>query len=99
VSGFWGRQRQLAQGDVRLRAETEFVRWREASARVVETLRSSGGLTPAGLAFISGMAKTLDTWRDEHVLPEAEFVARHQAERHLADWRSENGPISGVAPG
>ena len=99
VSGFWRRQRQLAHGDVRLRAETEFFRWREASARVVETLRSSGRLTPAGVAFISGMAKTLDTWRDEHVLPEAESIARHQAEQHLAGWQSENGPVSGVARG
>jgi uncharacterized protein len=99
VSGFWGRQRRLAHGDVRLRAETEFFLWREASARVVETLRSSGRLTPAGLAFISGMAKTLGTWRDERVLPEAESMARRQAEQHLADWQSENGPVSGVAPG
>lgn len=90
VSGFWRRQRPLSHGDIRLRAETEFARWREATAQVVETLRASGRLTRAGLAFVDGMAETVDTWRSERILPAAESLARRQAEQHLADWQSGN---------
>jgi HEXXH motif-containing protein len=93
VSGFWRRQRQVAHGGVRVRADTEFARWSQGTARAVQTLHASGQLTPAGLDFIDGMAKTLDTWRDERVLPEAEAIAREQAARHLADWQAGNGPI------
>jgi uncharacterized protein len=92
VSGFWRRQRQLVRGEIRLRAETEFARWREATASAIQTLRSSGRLTSAGLRFVEGMAKTADGWRDERVLPEAQSMARQQAHRHLTDWQAENGP-------
>jgi HEXXH motif-containing protein len=93
VSGFWRRQCRLAPGKVRLRAETEFLRWREAARRVVSTLQSSGHLTATGLDFVNGMAKTLDTWREEHVSPEAESLARRRAAKHLADWEAANGPV------
>jgi HEXXH motif-containing protein len=98
VSGFWRRQRELSQGGIRLRAETEFARWREATARVVGTLQASGRLTRAGLAFVDGMAETVATWREEHVLPAAQSLARQQAERHLADWQSGNAPPPGLSP-
>lgn len=94
VSGFWRRQRQFAPGKVGLRAETEFLRWREAAGRVVDTLQSSGRLTPTGVDFADGMTKTLDSWREERVSPEAEFLARRRAEKHLADWEAANGPVS-----
>jgi HEXXH motif-containing protein len=93
VSGFWRRQRQLADDTIRLRADTEFARWRAAAAHVVETLRSSGRLTPAGLEFIQGMSQTLDAWQDEPISAEARTVARLEADMHLARWQSENGPL------
>lgn len=93
VSGFWRRQRRLADGALLLRAETEFARWRGAAAGVVNTLRSSGRLTPAGQDFAEGMAQTLDTWRAEPVGADALALARHEAELHLARWQLDNGPL------
>jgi len=93
VSAFWRRQRRSVDGALGLRAETEFARWRAATTQVVETLRSSGRLTPAGLMFTDGMAKTLESWRNEHVSPQAEAAARHLAELHLAGWQSGHGAL------
>jgi uncharacterized protein len=93
VSGFWRRQRRLAEGSLLLRAETEFARWRAAAAGVVRTLRSSGRLTPAGLDFVQGMARTLDAWQAEPVGAEALALAHREAEVHLARWQSDNGPL------
>jgi HEXXH motif-containing protein len=91
VSGFWRRQRQLAGGQHR--ADTEFARWRAATAMVVRTLRLSGRLTSAGLDFISGMARTLDAWQNEPVSVSAEDEARRAAESHLARWQSAHWPL------
>jgi uncharacterized protein len=88
VSGFWRRQRKLAASPQR--ADLEFARWRAATTVAVQTLRSSEGLTPAGLEFVSGMARTLDAWREEPVPAEATALARHAAESHLARWQSAN---------
>jgi uncharacterized protein len=91
VSGFWRRQRRFAGGP--LEPEAEFARWREAAAGAVETLRSSGQLTPAGLDFVSGMAGTLAAWREEPVPAHAQNEARRAAEAHRARWQSVNGPL------
>jgi uncharacterized protein len=93
VSGFWRRQRQLADGARRLRADMEFARWRAGAARAVETLRSSGRLEPAGLAFVDGMRNTLAIWQDEPVAPEAQARARHEAELHVARWQASYGSL------
>jgi len=93
VSGFWRRQRRLEEGAAGIRAHAEFARWRAGAALVVETLRSSGHLTPAGLDFVHGMARTLRTWQDEPVPEEALALAREEADDHLARWRSKNGPV------
>jgi uncharacterized protein len=91
VSGFWRRQRQHA--GIGRRADAEYARWRAAAAMVVQTLRSSGRLTPEGLDFVSGMARTLGPWQDEPVQPKAQDQARRAAESHLAYWQSVNGPL------
>lgn len=93
VSAFWRRQRQRANDALRLRADTEFARWREATGRAIETLQLSGLLTPSGVDFVRGMARTLDTWRDEPVSPEALDLARNEAAEHLARWQLANGPL------
>jgi uncharacterized protein len=93
VSGFWRRQRELTDGVRQLRADREFARWRAAAARAVETLRSSGRLTPDGLTFVQGMKRTLTAWLDEPVSAEADAQARHDAELHLARWQASHGPV------
>jgi HEXXH motif-containing protein len=95
VSGFWRQQRHLETGTAAVRANAEFARWRAAAAGVVETLRASGHLTPAGRDFVHGMAQTLWAWQDEWVPEEARALARWEAGQHLARWQSKNGPIPG----
>jgi uncharacterized protein len=91
VSGFWQRQRRVATG--RREADVEFARWREATAGAVQTLLSSGRLTPRGTDFVDGMAVTLAVWREEHVSAQALQQARSASEAHLARWQSANGPL------
>ena len=89
VTGFWRRQRLLPSG--RRHADAEYARWRTATTRSTETLRSSGHLTPAGLDFVTAMAGTLAAWGTETVPPHAQAEARHTAESHRARWQSVNG--------
>ena len=89
VTGFWRRQRQLGGGQ--RRADVLFARWRAAVALGIETLRSSGRLTPAGLDFVSGMSRTLATWQNDPVSAQAQAEARHAADTHRARWQSANG--------
>jgi HEXXH motif-containing protein len=91
VSGFWRRQRTLP-GDDGL-ADVEYARWRVAATRTVETIRSSGRLTSAGLEFTGGMARTLGAWCDEPLPEHAEAVARREADSHMSRWQSAYGPI------
>ncbi len=91
VAGFWRRQRLLAGG--RRHADAEYARWRTAVRRSTETLRSSGGLTAAGLDFVSGMADTLDAWRSESVPAHAQAEAQRTAESHRTRWQSAHGRL------
>jgi HEXXH motif-containing protein len=93
VSGFWRRQRHLEHGDAGIRAHADFARWHAAAARVADALRSSGCLTPAGLEFVKGMARTLSTWKAEPVPEKARALAQSGAEQHRLRWQSVNGPI------
>ena len=92
VTGFWRRQRRLPGNQVQ--AEAEYSRWRAATAHAVETLRSSGRLTHAGLEFADAMARTLGGWLNEPVSAQAVTAARQAAEAHLARWQSQHGPAS-----
>jgi uncharacterized protein len=92
VSGFWRRQRDTApEPQVRLRAESEFARWRDGAAQVARTLLGSGQLTEEGKHFVAEMARVLTTWQRESVAGEALAVARGKADRHLAQWHADNG--------
>jgi uncharacterized protein len=92
VSSFWRTQRHYVADDVRLRADTEFARWRTAAMLVVDTLLASRRLTPAGEVFVGEMAKTLLPWQAEDVLESALQRAQADAAAHLADWQLANGP-------
>lgn len=93
VSGFWRQQRRPTAGAERLRADREFARWRESSAQVVETLTSSGRLTPAGAAFVKGMRETLKGWQKEPVSAHARALARRESELHLTRWQAKYGSL------
>lgn len=94
VSGFWRRVRHIAEDDrMRRHADTEFVRWRMASARVVHTLLASGLLTPAGQDFVAEMERVLVAWLRDPAPTEAIALAHREAELHLARWQADNGPV------
>ncbi|HUN30593.1 MAG TPA: HEXXH motif domain-containing protein [Trebonia sp.] len=98
VSDFWRRQRQVAPEEaIRLRADTEFARWRDGAALAVDTLLASGQLTAAGLSFLGEMARVLGAWRGEQVAPEALAIAQGRAEQHLRQWHADNGHGGTVA--
>jgi uncharacterized protein len=92
VSGFWRRQRRVTEKpEVRQRAHTQFARWRDGAAAVVETLLDSGQLTENGKVFVEAMAGVLNAWRREPVPDDAIAVARRKSDRHLAQWQADNG--------
>lgn len=91
VSRFWRAHAHVAHGEARLRAATEFARWRSGVALVVGTLLASGRLTPAGEVFVRGIARTLSSWRDEPVPAAARARADRQATAHRTRWRLDNG--------
>jgi uncharacterized protein len=91
ISAYWRRQRHAAEGKARLRADTEFARWRAASAEVADTLYASGRLTQAGQHFVERMRLTLSGWQHEPVLPAAQAAALRTAELHKAQWELDNG--------
>jgi uncharacterized protein len=103
VSGFWRRQREYdadhydGERAGPGRADTEYVRWRTAAAQGAQALLASGRLTPAGVEFVSEMARTLDPWQQEPVQAQAQDQARHMAESHLARWQSVYGRASGTS--
>jgi HEXXH motif-containing protein len=89
VAGFWRRQRQFPSGH--RQGDAEYARWRTATARSTETLRSSGRLTSAGEDFVHGMASTLAAWEDDPVPASAQAHARRASDEHLARWQSAHG--------
>jgi uncharacterized protein len=93
VSGFWWRQRQVAEGSAAIRAHAEFTQWRAAAARVARTLLSCGRLTPPGMRFVRGMESTLNGWESEPVPEAARALALHRAGEHLRRWQEANGPV------
>ena len=92
VTEFWRRQRQLAAGAARLKAESEFALWRAGTARVMDTLLSSGGLTWAGTAFVRRMSETASAWAGEPVSTAAKATALRESRRHLDRWELEERP-------
>jgi uncharacterized protein len=66
VAEFW-RVRYQAGGQHAAAAADRFARWRAATAESIETLASSGSLTPMGQRFADGMRATVTPWLDEQV--------------------------------
>ncbi|HXC81149.1 MAG TPA: HEXXH motif domain-containing protein [Trebonia sp.] len=94
VTGFWRRQRAAdAVGDADAVADTEFARWREATAVGCGTLLASGQLTRDGERFVATMSATLRRWLDEPVPGPARRLATAENERHRARWEDRHGPV------
>ncbi|HXL89299.1 MAG TPA: HEXXH motif domain-containing protein [Streptosporangiaceae bacterium] len=97
VTSFWHRQRAASEEgtsrDAELLADSEFARWRSATAGVTEVLLTSGGLTSHGERFARGMAAALRACLREPVPDAAQRVAAAERDRHLARWQSAHGPI------
>jgi len=92
VSGFWREQSRVApEGPVSERAQAEFARWRDGAALAVDTLLNSEQLTPRGQDFAGEMAHVLAAWQHEPVRHHALTLAQRNAQRHLAQWRADNG--------
>ena len=75
VAEFW-RARYLADGPDAAAAASHFARWRAATAESIETLASSGSLTPMGQWFADGMRATVAPWLDVQVPVSAVPVPR-----------------------
>lgn len=75
VADFW-RVRYLAGGPHAATAGGHFARWRTATAESIETLGSSGSLTPMGQRFADGMRDTVLPWLDVRVPAAANSVPR-----------------------
>ncbi|MEV8596915.1 HEXXH motif domain-containing protein [Streptomyces sp. NPDC052012] len=108
VAGFW--RDRLAEPEHAETAAYHFALRRTQSRLVVRTLLTSGRLTPAGHALVSGLARTLDAWLREPVDPAALTRARTAAALHRTEWRLRNvappagagdpapgGPLAGTA--
>jgi uncharacterized protein len=86
VTDFWRRQRQAPDADGL--AEARFTRWREQTARSIETIATSPALTPAGVRFAASMGATIEPWLKEPVSAAAVSAAHESAAGHLAAFES-----------
>ncbi|MBX6381772.1 MAG: FxsB family radical SAM/SPASM domain protein [Microbispora sp.] len=82
VTDFW-RVRRHRSGDGP--GDVQFALWREQTARAIDDLERSGGLTPLGARFVAGMRRTLEPWLDEPVSGRAAAAAAELAERYRAE--------------
>jgi HEXXH motif-containing protein len=90
VAGFWLRQSEISDREAAL---AEFARWYGGVRRVVDTLRSSGQLTPAGDEFVAGIDGTLRDWEAVPVPAATLAKAKLASEEHEDTWRRRHGEI------
>ncbi|GGO16732.1 hypothetical protein GCM10010116_33810 [Microbispora rosea subsp. aerata] len=82
VTDFWRVRRHLRDDGT---GEVQFALWREQTARAIDDLDGSGGLTPLGTRFVAGLRRTLEPWLDEPVSGRAAAAAAELAERYRAE--------------
>ncbi|WP_239109049.1 FxsB family cyclophane-forming radical SAM/SPASM peptide maturase [Microbispora siamensis] len=82
VTDFWRVRRHRSEDGP---GEVQFALWREQTARAIGDLDGSGGLTPLGARFVSGIRRTLEPWLDEPVSGQAAAAAAELAERYRAE--------------
>lgn len=59
VTDFWRARRSAAAGPAAETAEARFAHWRDQTADAIESLATSGSLTPLGQQFIDGMRQSI----------------------------------------
>lgn len=79
--------RQDGTGAQGRRAVFEFAYWRQATWRVLNTLRDDPSLTVAGRRFVDGIAERLGPWQDEPAPDELCDLIAAAAADHYAGWR------------
>jgi HEXXH motif-containing protein len=85
---FWQAQRQAeTDPDAILRAHTQFARWRSALVMAIDTLISTGCLTPEGLRFVGLLRTRSQALADEPVPGQADQIAREVALDHELTWQ------------
>jgi uncharacterized protein len=87
VTDYWRLRRHAVTGPDAPAADEQFARWRMMTAEAIETLAGSGGLTPLGVRFVTGMRATVQPWLGEPVTDAAASAARDWAASRLAAWR------------
>ncbi|MEU1039632.1 FxsB family cyclophane-forming radical SAM/SPASM peptide maturase [Streptomyces sp. NPDC005551] len=88
VIDFWRARWRGTTGERAGEAEARFSRWRDQTAEAVETLGSSGALTPLGERFVAGMRETVRARLADEIRDDALESARRAAAAHRARWRA-----------
>jgi HEXXH motif-containing protein len=92
VARFWRRQRTAAQGAAETwHANVEFAKWRNACARVADSVRDRPELTSCGAAFVDGMINALRTWQNDNIPAEASAQAEREISEHKREWGLAGG--------
>lgn len=82
VADFWRTRRRSAS----VPADVQFARWRELTAKAIETLDLSGAMTPLGARFVAGMRHSVEPWLREPVPDDAVAEAALLSHRHHTAW-------------
>jgi uncharacterized protein len=67
VTDYWRVRRHQAERVDDTEVAEQFARWRMATSEAIETLASSGALTPLGDRFVARMRTTIKPWLDEPI--------------------------------
>ncbi|MFF5207859.1 FxsB family cyclophane-forming radical SAM/SPASM peptide maturase [Streptosporangium sp. NPDC000396] len=82
VTDFW----RVRRRDVPDPAHEQFARWRVQTAQAIETLATSGALTPIGERFVARMGESVAPWLAEEVPQDALDAAARSARAHHTAW-------------
>ncbi|MET7476459.1 FxsB family cyclophane-forming radical SAM/SPASM peptide maturase [Streptomyces sp. NPDC005648] len=82
VVDYWRARRRTGDGAEAGAAEVQFARWREQTARAVDTLAASNALTEHGERFVAAMGETLASRLTDPLSSDALVEARGTAADH-----------------
>jgi uncharacterized protein len=79
VTDYWRARRHQVDGTAGTEATEHFARWRMATSDAIETLASSGALTPLGDRFVARMRTTIEPWLEEPIPVDVAAAAQRWA--------------------